>query len=108
MATFYVLPARAQTGQHFHDYLASVFPGLGWLQSDWPDLAEALAQAADAQPGVYVVFREDLDETSGIETSLVRDFGAESGDEVVVVHPGRNFTFVQAERRRLGGSARAA
>src|SRR4051812_23820308 len=108
MATFYVLPARSQTGRHFNDYLASVFPGLGWLQSDWPDLAEALAQAAEAQSGVYVVFTEDLDEESGVEQSLVRDFGAQSGDEIILVHPERNLAFVQAERRRLGGTARAA
>lgn len=108
MATFYVLPARSHTGRHFNDYLASVFPGLGWLQSEWPDLAEALAQAAEAQPGIYVVFGEDLDEEQGLEASLMRDFGAERGDEIVLVHPERNFTFVQAERRRLGETARAA
>src|SRR3954452_7290903 len=102
MATFYVLPARARTGQHFHDYLASVFPGLNWLRGDWADLAEALAQAAEARPGVYVVFAEDLDDGASVETSLVRDFGAELGDEVVMVEPGQNFKFIQSERRRLG------
>src|SRR3954454_11206318 len=108
MATFYVLPARLQTGQHFHDYLASVSPGLNWLRGDWPDLAEALAQAAEARPGVYVVFAEDLDDEPGVEASLVRDFGADPGDEIVLVAPGKSFAFVQAERRRLGPSARAA
>lgn len=102
MATFYVLPARVQTGQHFHEYLASVFPGLGWMRGDWPDLAEALAQAAEAQSGIYVVFADDVDENLGLEASLQRDFGAEMGDDIVVVKPGRSFAFVQAERHRIG------
>jgi hypothetical protein len=108
MATFYVLPARLQTGQHFHEYLASVFPGLGWMRSDWPDLAEALAQAAEAQPGVFVVFAEDLDDRLDVGAALLRGFGAEPGDEVVVVRPGRNLPVVQVERLRVGQPAKAA
>src|SRR4051812_37364577 len=108
MATFYVLPARLQIGQHFHEYLASVFPGLGWMRSEWPDLAEALAQAAEAQPGVYVLFAEDLDEGIDLEAALLCDFGAEPGDEAVIVRPGRNLPVVQIERHRLGRASRAA
>jgi hypothetical protein len=108
MAVFYVLPPRVQVGQHFQEFLSSVFPGQSWLAADLPDLAEALAQAAEGQPGVYVVFADDLDESAGIEASVARDFGATEGDEVVVVRPERNIPVVQIERRRLGEQFRAA
>lgn len=108
MAVFYVLPPRMQVGQHFQEFLASVFPGQSWLSVDLPDLAEALAQAAEGQPSVYVVFAEDLDETVGVEASVRRDFGAEEGDEIVLVRPQRNIPIVQVERRRLGDQFRAA
>jgi hypothetical protein len=108
MAVFYVLPPRAQMGQHFQEFLASVFPGQSWRSTDLPDLAEALAQAAEGQPSVYVVFADDLDESVGTDTSVMRDFGAEPGDEIVVVRPQRNIPVVQVERRRLGDQFRAA
>jgi hypothetical protein len=108
MAVFYVLPPRTQVGQHFQEFLASVFPGQSWLTVDLPDLAEALAQAAEGQPSVYVVFAEDLDESVGIDASVMRDFGAEEGDEIVMVRPQRNIPVVQVERRRLGDQFRAA
>ncbi len=108
MAVFYVLPPRVQVGQHFQEFLASMFPGQSWLSGDWPDLAEALAQAAEGQPSVYVVFADDLDESVGIDASVVRDFGAEAGDDIVVVRPERNIPVVQVERRRLGDQTRAA
>jgi len=109
MAVFYVLPPRAQVGRHFQEFLASMFPGQSWLASDWPDLAEALAQAAEGQPSVYVVFADDLDEAIGVDASMTRDFGAEPGDDVVVVNPQRTFPVVLAERHRIPARhARAA
>jgi hypothetical protein len=108
MALFYVLPARVQSGRHFQEFLASMFPGQSWLTSDLPDLAEALAQAAECQPGVYVVFADDLDESIGVDASMMRDFGAEHGDEIVVVKPQRNVPIVEVARRRVGEETRAA
>ena len=108
MPTFFVLPARIQTGEHFQNYLGSIFPGLSWMRSELSDLAETLAQAAEAQPGVYVVFAEDLAEGVDLETGLMQSFGAEIGDEIVVVRPGRNLTVAHVERRRLGFQSRAA
>lgn len=107
MATFYVLPPRAQVGRHFQDFLASLFPGQGWPTSDYPDLAEALAQAAESQPSVYVVFADDLDEAIGAEASVLRDFGAEPGDEIAIVRPQHIAALVEVQRRRVG-SPRAA
>jgi hypothetical protein len=108
MPTFYVLPARMQIGEHFQSYLAAVFPGLSWMKSELSDLAESLAQAAEAQPGVYVVFAEDLADGVDVEVGLTQSFGAEPGDEIVVVRPNRNMTVVQVERRRVGFQTRAA
>lgn len=101
MALFYVLPPRAQVGRHFQEFLASMFPGQSWAASDWPDLAEALAQAAEGQPSVYVVFADDVDEAIGVEASVIRDFGAEAGDEVLVVKPQRHAPLVEVERRQV-------
>jgi hypothetical protein len=108
MPTFYVLPARTQIGEHFQAYLGTVFPGLSWMRSELSDLAESLAQAAEAQPGVYVVFAEDLAEGIDVEAGLIQSFGAEIGDEVVVVRPNRNMAVVQVERGRIGYQSRAA
>ena len=108
MPTFYVLPARTQIGEHFQAYLATLFPGLSWLRADLSDLAESLAQAAEAQPGIYVVFAEDLGQGVELEAGLMQSFGAEIGDEVVVVRPSRNPAVVQVDRRRVGFQSRAA
>jgi hypothetical protein len=108
MAVFYILPSRVQVGQHFQEFLAAMFPGQSWLPGDWPDLAEALAQAAEGQPSVYVVFADDLDESVGVDASVMRDFGGEAGDEIVEVRPQRNIPMVQVEHRRLGDRTQAA
>jgi hypothetical protein len=108
MPTFYVLPARTQIGEHFQTYLATLFPGLSWMRSELSDLAESLAQAAEAQSGIYVVFAEDLAEGVELEAGLRQSFGAEIGDEVVVVRPSRNLAVAQVERRRIGFQSRAA
>jgi hypothetical protein len=105
MSVFYVLPPREQIGQHFEEFLASVFPGLSWPRGDWADLAEALAQAGESQPGVYVIFSDDLDESVDIEESAARDFGALRGDELIIVRPQRSAPMVAVERRRIDSRA---
>lgn len=86
MATFYLLPSRRTFGQRFGEFLGTAFPGLHWQHHTWPDLAEAVAAFASIQPGAYVVFREDLADELQPEASIVRDFGAEPGDEIIEVH----------------------
>lgn len=105
MSIFYVLPPRDQIGQHFEEFLSSVFPGLSWPRGDWADLAEALAQAGESQPGIYVIFSDDLDEIAGVEVSAARDFGALPGDELIIVRPQRTAPIVEVERRRLTTAA---
>jgi hypothetical protein len=84
MATFYLLPPRPIVVGHFQAFLGSLFPGLSWPKGLAPDL---LDEAARAQADVYVVYQEELAEDADPATALVRDFGAQSGDEVVQVQP---------------------
>src|SRR5262245_52867760 len=85
MATFYVMPSRSLLGQLFGEFLTTLFPGLVWSMDDWADLGEALGAAARICPDVYVLFAEDLAHENDVATCLVRDFGAEAGDQVVEV-----------------------
>jgi len=55
--------------------------------------------AADRQ-GVYVVHREELPEDDDLARGLAEAFGAEPGDEVIEVRPGR-----EAQRWRLARAA---
>jgi hypothetical protein len=98
MSTFYLLPARPQMGQMFGQFLESVFPGLHWHQGAWGDLAESLGAAAHGHPEVFVVYREDLPDGLEPAEALRTSFGAEPGDEIIEVMPGKG------ERRwRLDG-----
>jgi len=101
MATFYVLPSRPQLGQRFAELLAGLFPGTAWPSEDWLDLAEALGAAAMSQPDVYVVFAEDLPADQALELALTERFGAEPGDEVNEIRPGRNLAEIAVERWRV-------
>lgn len=87
MARFFVLPPRLLIGQQFQEFLGSVFPGLALPRGDRADLAETLAQTAECQPGVYVVFSEDMDESLGVDECLIQNYGASHGDEVVIIRP---------------------
>ena len=89
MSTFYVMPSRLLVGRLFGEFLTSLFPGLEWSTADWSDLVEALGAAVRFQPGVYVLFREDLT-CEDTALSLVQDFGAESGDQVIEVEAGED------------------
>src|SRR5262245_44821855 len=85
MSTFYVMPSRPLLGRLFGEFLTSFFPGLQWNEDDWPDLGEALGAAARIQPELYVLFREDLATDDDVAACLVRDFGAEPGDQIIEV-----------------------
>jgi hypothetical protein len=88
MSTFYVLPPRPFLGQQFAAFLQACFPGLSWDPAARAELAELLGATAQQQADVYVVFREDLAEQADVKQTLVEDFGAAAGDEVVEVGAG--------------------
>jgi hypothetical protein len=85
VSIFYLVPPRPQLGQQFAAFLQGCFPGLQWNAATRTQLAEALGATAQQQSDVYVVFREDLPEGADLQETLVNDFGADAGDEVVEV-----------------------
>jgi hypothetical protein len=85
VSTFYLLPPRPLLGQQFAAFLQGCFPGLSWNTGTRAELAEWLGATAQKQSDVYVVFREDLPEGINLTKTLVDDFGATVGDEVVEV-----------------------
>jgi hypothetical protein len=85
VSTFYLLPPRPMLGQQFAAFLQGCFPGLNWPGSARAELAELLSTTAQQQAGVYVVFREDVPENVDLGQTMVNDFGATTGDEVVEV-----------------------
>ena len=85
MSTFYVLPPRPLFGQQVLQFLLSWFPGLKCDALISGDLAETVSATAGRQPGVFILFREDLPEGVEMQQALLDDFGAELGDEIVEV-----------------------
>lgn len=108
MATFYLMPPRPLLGRKFGEFLSGMFPDQRWESSDWADLAEALAGAAEGHAGVYVVFAEDLADDAPNVAALRRDFGAETGDDVVEVKPTRIPTEWNVNRWRIPHDSRRA
>ena len=88
MSTFYLLPPRPLLADQIADYLKGLFPGLTWDTADRLDFVESLTAAATRQPGVYVVFREELPDGEPARQALVDGFGAEDGDDVIELRPG--------------------
>lgn len=101
MSTFYVVPPRPELGKRFAELLTGLFPGTVWPREDWHDLAEALGAAAMSQDDIYVVYLEDLPEGPNLEARLVENFGAEPGDDVIEVSPGRNLAEIGVQRWRV-------
>lgn len=101
MATFYLLPPRAVMGRAVQSFLGAMFPGLAWPAKALPDLVESLSETARAHADVFVVHQEDLPEDADPATALVRDFGAQCGDEVVEVRPRADGVWREAARWRL-------
>jgi len=108
MSTFYILPSRSLLGQRFAEFLGSVFPGLDWQRPQWRDLAEMLGANVPLQADIHVIYREDLTDAAVLDEALVRDFGAEPGDEVVEVALGGRLAMLTTRRWRLGQQARQA
>ncbi len=108
MSTFYVLPSRHLLGRQFAQVLGTLFPGLTWPSTTWPDLAEVLGGTALAHLDVYVVYRDDLPDGVAPEEALASSCGAEPGDDVVEVLPGSTLGDVSTRRWRLPMPGQAA
>jgi hypothetical protein len=106
MSTFYLLPPRPQLGQSFAAFLATWFPGLNWQQAGWGQLTETLEAAAGQHPDVYLVYHEELPEGEDPTRALVDGFGAEEGDDVIQIYPGKKAGEVTSRRWRLPAVSR--
>ena len=100
MATFYVLPPRPFLGRCYATFLQTLFPDLTWDEAALSELADRLNSIAADRKGVYLVHREELPEDEDLARGLADAFGAETGDEVIEVRPGR-----EAHRWLLGRAA---
>jgi hypothetical protein len=101
MSIFYLMPPRPFLGDRFADFLQTLFPGLSWDSAARASLAETLGEAASAQDGIYVIYRDDLPRAEAPAQALVDGFGAEAGDEVVEVRPGGRPGEVVTRRWRI-------
>ena len=105
MSTFYVLPPRPYLGECFAQYLQELFPGLSWESDVWSHLAESLAAAATCHAGVYVVYREELQDDEDPARALSEGFGAEPGDEVIELRTGERPGAWKIRRWRIAQAA---
>lgn len=83
MATFYLLPPRANLEQSLADLLGRLLPGLPVPDATWDDLVGRLS--AGWPEDVFLVPRDDLPDGESPDDALVTGFGAEPGDRVVEV-----------------------
>jgi hypothetical protein len=86
MSTFYVLPSRPLLEQYLAESLKPLLP---CVASQASTLTEILESAVLLHPDVFVVYREELPEGESLARALPDGFGAEPGDEVIEVRPGK-------------------
>jgi hypothetical protein len=104
MSRFYLLPPRPELGERFTAFLNLFFPGLDWDSAMRLNLAEVLGQAAGCHEDVVVVYRDDLPIGEPVSRALEDGFGAEPGDEVIVIRQtGRGGDFIN-RRFRIDGA----
>jgi hypothetical protein len=82
MSVFYLLPARADLSRQWGRYFRQWFPG---LNEHGPELADLIAEVIAPNPGVYVVFADDLPDDGHVWEALADGFGASPGDRVIDV-----------------------
>lgn len=104
VSTFYLLPPRAYLGQRLATSLGPIFPFLELTSPAWAALADAVGQAAAAQPDVFVVYRDELPHGEDATRALADGYGAETGDMIVEVNCGAAGELT-ARRWRLGRAA---
>jgi hypothetical protein len=85
MATFYLLPARADLSRQWVKYLRQWFPG---LSETGPEFADLIAEVVAPRPDMHVVFADDLPDDGAVWETLEDGFGADPGDRVIDVRAG--------------------
>jgi hypothetical protein len=85
MAVFYVLPPRPALGECLARLLRPYLPGIAIGGDSCADLIEMLVNDAAREEEAYVVHREDLPDGEEISAALCTGFGAEPGDQIILV-----------------------
>ena len=85
MATFYLLPPRAELARHWTDYLRQWFPG---LDDPGSELVDHIVAIVHRLPSVYAVFADELPLDTDARSALAAAFGAEPGDQVFDLRSG--------------------
>jgi hypothetical protein len=86
MSTFYLLPSRSLLEEYLAEALQPLLPGIAEHPSY---LIEILESTLFLHPDVFVVYREELPEAADLTAALKDGFGAEPGDQVIEVRPGK-------------------
>jgi hypothetical protein len=85
MATFYLLPPRAELARHWMDYLRQWLPG---LEDPGIELVDQIIALVHRLPSVYAVFADELPNDGDVRGVLSAAFGAEPGDQVFDLRAG--------------------
>jgi hypothetical protein len=85
MATFYLLPPRAELAHHWTDYLRRWFPG---LEDPGSELLDHVIDMVQRQPTAYAVFADELPSDTDARSALSDAFGTEPGDQVLDLRDG--------------------
>jgi hypothetical protein len=86
MAVFYLLPSRSHLSRQWARYFHQWLPGLA---DTGPELADLIAEVLVPQPGIHVVFADDLPDDNHVWEALADGFGASPGDRVIDVRGGQ-------------------
>jgi len=85
MAVFYVLPPRPALGECLARLLRSYVPGVSIDSGSCADIVSTLVHESSQDEEAYVVHREDLPDGDDVSAALCDGYGAEPGDQVVLV-----------------------
>lgn len=102
MAVFYVMPPRPALGECLARVLQPFIPGAAINRPACTHFIDLLVSDSTAGVEGYVVYREDLPEGEDMETALREGFGAEEGDQVVLVSVWANPGEPRVKSWRLG------
>jgi len=102
MSTFYLLPSRSSLEEYLVEALKPLLP---CVVNQPSPLIEILESTVLLHPDVFVVYREELPEVEDVDHALQDTFGAEPGDEVVEVRPGKTRRDWTNRRWRVANAA---
>jgi hypothetical protein len=98
MATFYLLPPRAELADQWTDYLRRWFPG---LEDPGIELLDHVIAMVQRDPTAYAVFADEVPSDTDARIALGDAFGAEPGDHVFDLRAGPLPSLAEWARGRI-------